>query len=684
MAPTVTDDMVWVPELEMALEFQGTWATQVLPPPPFTLMRAQCRDAPIEMEVYALDPEEFRHVDSVGRDLVHSRLAEVSAERYTSTPRGVDVNAAGVEQGRAVEIAAFVTRDNDVYYVMAFSAPPGVLEEQLWRVEGMAASATYGHHASFGTGLKGLVNLVGAQLAEPRVVMGQSRAQLGPRKGPPPLPPPIPPTPIPPLPKVVVDPALLEPQPPARRPNATPLGSEDLLSDFDAQLQASAPDPGWPASGDPRPGDPSPGAIKPGQPGFAALKFAPRAEAGVEPPARDPSRVRSVADRDELAEFEARLQESLGKPAPLPVEGPRWPAPWEALPSVRPQHGLAPRTRAPLALTAVAQRERRVQEIVDFAESLPAQVGFHAEKIFGVGEHLSHREDEPFGVMGLDRLPIALEAVLQARQGDLNFQEHLDVDAPRRAWSRLGRQAPEGSAVLLDEVLVAMSRDDDDTAADMMGWRLGWRQVQSRLPAFGLHRHSILIPSRARMLAMTDLEGPLEGMDLQARVDLWRQLSEDERRQVIGQLHVQHLETPLDRIAEAFLGAAQDRSIPWALKAQWALALGPRGCAREYAGLMAALMRGEVLGPPHQDKALGLFKPCVGDHLSGLVPGVDLGVGKLGQTFGALCGAGVLLKMRGSEVAICVLAKQIQTEDHAALAEELRVLSARLYMVISD
>ena len=651
MPPRVTDDIVWVPELEMAIDFQGTWMTQVLSPPPFTVLRGECLDAPVSLEIYALDPEEFRHIDSVGRDLVHSRLTRVSAERYDETPKGLDAHAAGLERGRPTELTAAITFDNDAYYVMAFSADPGVLEVELWRVQAMISATTYGRHESYGKGLGGLVNLMGAHLSEPQVIMGQSRAQLGflrrpHRPGPPPIPPRQTPSD-----KVVVDPQLLTfpqgPPPIPAQPRTS--GVEDgALSDFERQLTG-------------------------------VDEEAPLQEGRV------PS-LRSVVDRDDLADFEARLKAGADEPLAdeeAPTSASSWPAPWEPLPTLRPGYGTVPRPEVPLALTASAMRTRRAQEIIAFAESLPAQIGFHAEKIYGVGESLSHRAEEPFSVVGLERVPMLLEAMLSARQSALSMQEVLAVDLPRRAFSRLGRQAPRGGVFALSEALEAMCRDDDDTAADLIGWRLGWRHLQARLPVFGLFHHSILIPARARTMAYTDLDGPLQGLDLEARIELWRHSSEDERRQLLGQLHKANLETPLERIGEAFVEMATSRSQPAWARARWALALGPRGCAQEYAGLMSALVRGEVLGVPHNAQAIARMSPCVGDHLSGLVPGVDLGLGKLGQTFGALNGVGVLKGLKGTEVAICVLAKQIETEDHGALSEQLRILSAQIYLHVA-
>ncbi len=647
----VTDDLVWVPELEMAIEYHGTWATQLLPPPPFTALRAECQEAPISLEIYALDPEEFRHIDSVGRDLVHSRFQKVTSERYEPTPRGLDVSAMGIERGQPTEIVATICFDNDAFYVVAFSAGLEVLAEQQWRTQAMAASVTFGRHGSYGTGIEGLLNLVGSHLTESQVIMGQSRAQLGDLR------------------KVL--PTSKRGRKPADPRGASADASNKVVVDPALLDEASQVGGAAPSTAPPAPPAGLGGALANAIDALAAQ------EEGL---GQASSSIRSVADRDDLADFMARLGETPVQVTP--VEVPRWPAPWDTLPNVQPHLRARPGGGTPLALTARGGQRSRASEIITFAQSLPADIGFHAQKVFGVGEAFEHRSQEPFSVVGLDRIPMALEAMLQVRQRELSMNEPLQITPTRRALSPLGRQMAPEESMTVHEALKAMCRDDDATAADMVGWRLGWRQIQARLPAFGLAHHSMLSPARARMLAFTDLEGPLQGTPLPQRIELWRQLDQDERRQVIGQCHKAHLETPLETITSAYLEVLGDHSIDADSKARWALALGPRGSAQEYAGLMASLMRGEVLGAPTHEQAMSLMKPCVGDHLSGLVPGVELTVGKLGQAPGALCGAGILTRQRGAEVAICILAKQVRTIDHHGLAEQIRVLAGQIYLHI--
>lgn len=610
--PRLQDDLVWFPELEAALELQGAWEVRVHLPPPFTVLCAECLDSPLSLEVYALDPDYYRGARQVARDLIQVRLLNLSLEEIQGNDERAQVRALGFETDLPTEIVAQVTYANDAFYVMAFSAWPGLLEPQQWRVQAMFAGASFGQHRSYGRGIGGLARLVSAHLTESDVVLGRTRGQLG----------------------------FLRDQATIRRgrpfQEAPPEGPPE---------EASAP------LHDDLLNEPTPA---PRRPPLSA----------------------------ELREFERRLQEA--PPTPQAPPTPTWPPPWAPLPNVQPEARLAPEVMLPHRLHRAASRELRELELFAFIERLPAQVALCAEKAFGVPATLAWRADEPFPVMGLDHVPLLLEALLRLRQGVLTLGEPLLVGSPRRALGPLGRRTPEGGTVSIAEALRAMLAEDDGTGMDLIGWHLGWRQVQARLASFGLARHSLLSPSRARLLAMTALEGPLAGLSPEARVELWRSLSEEERRELLGALHKQHLETPFVEVEAAALEFAQDPAVSWAEKARWALALGPRGCAREYGGLFAALLRGEVLGAPHAEEALKLMRPCVGDQLSGGIPGVELRVGKLGQRVGALAGAGVLSRVQGGEVAICVLVKEIQTQDYGELAELLRVLAALVYEHVMD
>lgn len=626
--PLIQDDLVWFPELEAALEFQGAWEVQILLPPPFVVLCAECRDVPLSLEVYALDPDYYRTAQHAAHDQLRARLLNLTREEYQGHDDQCEAQALGYETDLPTEIQARAVYENDAFYVMAFSAWPGLLEAEQWRVQAMFGAATFGQHRSYGRGLSGLARMVGAHLTESDVSVGRSRAHLG----------------------------FLRDQDTVRRGRPAKFSSEDLEAQPEPTEQGAAPE---------------------------ILELEPitlpddiLTELEATPPPIPTQAQRPAPSNYELREFERRLAQAPSQPA-APTE--RWPAPWEPLPNLQKDSGtLKPEDLLPHR-PVVGSRDHRAMELFGYAESLPADVSFYAEKVFGVPEVFAYRDGEPFPVMGLDRVPLLLEALLQIRQHNLTFREALPLGEPRRAWSPMGRDLPDNVGVPVLDALQAMIRQDDATAADLIGWRLGWRQVQERLPALGLPSHSVLLPARARALAMTRLPGPFEGLSLPQRVDFWRTLSEDERRATVGQLHKLHLETPLEAIQEQIVELALDDSVSWADKARWALALGPRGCAREYGALFASLLRGEVLGGVHGEKAMELLRPCVGDQLSGGVPGVELRAGKLGQGMGALLGAGYLGRLDGAEVAICVLTRNVRTSDHLALAQQLRILSALIY-----
>ena len=601
----VDGDIRWFVELEAAVEFRGTWEVSVRQPPPFPVLCAECLDAPLSLEIYALDPDDFRNAEEVAFDLVHSRLDPVADEACRPSAEGWDVRATGTEIDLPTEIQAYVVYGNDAWYVMAFSAWESQIEGELWRIHAMTAAATFGKHRQFGAGVDGLVNMVGHHLADAGVQYGRSRSHLG----------------------------FTRAQSTIRR--GRPRGWSD----------ENPPIPDW----------------------------------EVEDTIEEPVTQAGPAWEEELSAFDHRLRERTGQ---LPPPEPAWPRPWMPLPNVQPRRGSGDPRRMQTVRIAGAGRAAREQELRTFLDGLPAEVALYGEKIYGVPRGFGHRELLAFPVVGLDRIPVAMEAALRLRQGELEPGHGLAVGPPRRCLSPLGRAVEDGLGVPVERAMAAMLRDDDATAFDLLGWELGWRDVQARLPAFGLAHHSALVPARARALAFCALDGPLAGMDFAQRVELWRGLDEDGRRDVIRRLHNTHLELSLDALESAWLDAAH-RPDPDRSRARWSAALGPRGCAMEYAQLIAGLLRNEVLGVTWAARLQGHMKPCVGDHLSGAVAGVELIGGKLGQTFGALNGAGWLGPLAGPEVALCILARRITTDDHEALAEELRLAAGLAWRILT-
>ncbi|MEL6182065.1 MAG: serine hydrolase, partial [Myxococcota bacterium] len=354
------------------------------------------------------------------------------------------------------------------------------------------------------------------------------------------------------------------------------------------------------------------------------------------------------------------------------------------LPNVAPERVESFSTRTAPRFSA-RTRSRREWELISFAEGLPARVAFYGEKIYGIGESVEHQSEHPFSVAGLDRVALLLEASLRHLQGELADDELMAVGSPRRAIGRWGGDIPDNHAIPVGAAITRMIRDDDATAFDLLGWRLGWRSIQQHLPSFGLQHHSLISPMRAQALAMTgSLAGPLKELVLSDRLQLWRGLDEEERRQIIGQIHNANLETAHDVLTEAYLEATAHSEVDWNTRSRWALALGPRGTAREYGQLIVRLSRGEVLSPAHSGWVLERLKPCSGDHLSGLLPGVSMYAGKLGQNLGVLNAAGILGQIDGGEVAVCLLARDITTSDYTDLVEQTRILASYIYQYILD
>ncbi|MBH24837.1 MAG: hypothetical protein CMH57_10360 [Myxococcales bacterium] len=636
----VTDDLIWFPDLELTLDFRGTWSYEMLYPPAYPILGAWCEDAPIALEVYPMDPDHFPTAEAVARDLIYCRLQRVSIEDILGEVDAVDLTAVGIEREVRAQITGRVVFDNDTYYVLAFSGNPNTIERERWRVEAMLSSATFGKNKAYGRGVRGLLNLVGSQLAESDVPVGQSRSQV------------------------------------------SPWLRTHVHRKRGDRSAPSTPKPPPPPSG-PRTSPQRPRLPKRGggwlEDEFAALERGERPEPVQDNTASDTIEI----SEEEFERFEASLKDRPPPPPEEPPARPPWPAPWEPLPNVAHERA-EPTTLKPPPRFAARSRSRREWELISFTEQIPARVAFYGEKIYGVGESVEYHSEQPFSVAGLERIPLLLEASLRHLQGELPTDELLTVGEPRRAISRLGREIPNGHAIALGAAVTAMIQEDDATAFDLIGWRLGWRSIQQHLPSFGLTRHSLISPMRAQALALTDCDGPLQGLDLSDRLELWRELDEDGRRQIIGQVHNANLDTSLDDLTQTYLDAIQDPTQDWTTTSRWSLALGPRGTAGEYGQLMARLSRGEVLSPAHSGWVLERLKPCAGDHLSGLTPGVSMFAGKLGQLPGSLNATGILGQIDGGEVAVCMLLRDIQTRDHTALVEQTRTLASYIYQYVLD
>lgn len=650
----VNDELVALPPLEMALEFVGAWDYQILLPPPMTILCAECEDAPISLEVYALDPDRHKGPREAARDHVAARLRNVTVEEYSRAGQAVFVRAMGYEGDLPTELFAQAIHAHDAHYVLSFSGWPASLEPEQWRIQAMLGATTFGQHRPYGRGVTGLARMVEAHLSESDVVLGRSRAQFG----------------------------FVRAQATVRRGKPTLGGVGDAPHAAQAPPPTSAPDP-WasvrPAS-PPKPPGPRLDPWTQARAGSLsdALQGAPQ---GLPKQAPDVGAESIFSPSHDLRDFERRLSEggaARGDDAKKPPPR-RWPAPWEPVPNF--QEGTAGVDPELLRISRgpTQSRELREAHLLALADRLPGKVAVYAEKVRGTPGSFEVRAQEVFGVAGLERVPLLLDALLRMRQGELSGEEPLTLGPPRRALSPWGHALPDGALIPTLDALGAMVAQDDATAADLVGWRLGWKVVQERLAAFGLARHSVLSPARARLLAWTDLEGPFQGLDLGRRVAMWKGLDEEGRRATLGQLHNAHLETPLEEIEGEFMACVTDPSTPREVLARWDLALGPRGCAQEYGALFAALARGQALGGPADEQARTFLRPCAGDALSGVTPGVELQFGKQGQSLGVLCAGGVLGRLQGDEVALCVLVRDIQTDDRVALVEQTRILAGLVY-----
>ena len=168
--------MVWFEDLELGLSFPGQWSVHVRQPPPFPVVCGEWLDAPVSMEAYCLEADLFPTAEAVALDLTGARLKSCRNLRCTPGTRGWHVTASGREVDLPTDIWAYLTYQNEVWYVLAFSGWRGGLEPCMDEIIAMATSATSGEGKAR---QRGVLSWVRNQLSSAGVQAGRSRAEVG-------------------------------------------------------------------------------------------------------------------------------------------------------------------------------------------------------------------------------------------------------------------------------------------------------------------------------------------------------------------------------------------------------------------------------------------------------------------------------------------------------------------------
>ncbi|HEV8657797.1 MAG TPA: class A beta-lactamase [Thermoanaerobaculia bacterium] len=126
--------------------------------------------------------------------------------------------------------------------------------------------------------------------------------------------------------------------------------------------------------------------------------------------------------------------------------------------------------------------------LTQIASQIDGTVGISAINI-ETGKSISVHADERFPMASVFKFPTALEALHQVDRGRLNLDQKIVIEPKdfSPGWSPL-RDAAKGKPLTIThrELLVAMLRDSDNTAADVFLGILGAKNVTQRLRELGV------------------------------------------------------------------------------------------------------------------------------------------------------------------------------------------------------
>lgn len=243
-------------------------------------------------------------------------------------------------------------------------------------------------------------------------------------------------------------------------------------------------------------------------------------------------------------------------------------------------------------LGAAAPLESRLAAL---EAGFPGELGVHVRELDG-GRTLGWRDEEPWYLASLVKVPVAIELMARVEAGELSLDDRLTLDesdyvdgAGPTNW------APPGTRLSLAVLLEAMLTVSDNTATDMLIRHLGLAAVNARVRALvpeGLGPITTLVDVRRQVYARLHHRAfALDGLDfieLQKRDTDPARLDWLSRR--LGVAHSAWRLPSLDAAFDAYYAGALNSGRPDA-----------------FAELLAALAEGRALGPEATARLLDLM-----------------------------------------------------------------------------
>lgn len=171
-----------------------------------------------------------------------------------------------------------------------------------------------------------------------------------------------------------------------------------------------------------------------------------------------------------------------------PASASATPAPASApAPRVQPEMKAAPQPAwAPLPDPRDQVWDRMVRELGSQAARHPGRVAVFIKDL-QTGRSWSYHPDDLFPSASLIKVPVMASVFYRIQEGELGLKQRLTLRRRLRvAGSGSLKWQPEGSRFSVDELLVHMIRESDNTATSMLLEELGMGYAQKAFPKMGL------------------------------------------------------------------------------------------------------------------------------------------------------------------------------------------------------
>ncbi|MGM0536220.1 MAG: serine hydrolase [Pseudomonadota bacterium] len=225
----------------------------------------------------------------------------------------------------------------------------------------------------------------------------------------------------------------------------------------------------------------------------------------------------------------------------------------------------------------------------------PGELGVHVREL-GSGRTRGWRDEEPWYLASLVKVPVAIELMARVEAGELSLDDRMTL-AESDYVDGAGpiNWAPPGSRLTLETLLEAMLTVSDNTATDMLIRQLDIAAVNARARALvpeGLGPITSLVDVRRHVYAQLHPRAfALEGLDF---IELQKQDADRARLDWLSA----RLEVPGSAWRLPSLDAAFDAYYAGALNS---------GRLDAFAELLAALAEGRALGPGASERLLDVM-----------------------------------------------------------------------------